>query len=46
VLTRVAFGGRRVAARVDETFEIPAESPSGKAEIHHIKVRLQPFIQR
>ena len=45
VLTRVAFGGRRVAARVDETFAIPAESPSGKAEIHHIKVRLQPFIQ-
>jgi hypothetical protein len=46
VLTKAAFGGRRVAARVNETFLIPAESPSGQAEIHHIKVRFQPFIQR
>jgi hypothetical protein len=46
VLTKAALGGRRVAARVDETFVIPAESPSGQAEIHHIKVRFHPFIQR
>jgi hypothetical protein len=46
VLTKAAFGGRRLGARVNETFAIPAESPSGKAEIHHIKVRFQPFIQR
>lgn len=46
VLTKVAVGGRRLAAHVDETFVIPAESASGKAEIHHIKVRFQPFIQR
>ncbi|WP_221046403.1 hypothetical protein [Mycobacterium senriense] len=46
VLTKVALGGRRLAAHVDETFVIPAESASGKAEIHHIKVRFQPFIQR
>ena len=46
VLTKAAFGRRRLAARVDETFVIPAESSSGKAEIHHIKVRFQPFIQR
>ncbi|MGB8390894.1 hypothetical protein [Mycobacterium sp.] len=46
VLTKAAFGGRRLAARVDETFVIPAESASGKAEIQHIKVRFQPFIQR
>lgn len=46
VLTRAAFGGRRVAARVDETFVIPAESSSGKAEIHHITARFRPFIQR
>ena len=46
VLTKAAFGGRRLAARVTETFVIPAESASGKAEIHHIKVRFQPFIQR
>jgi hypothetical protein len=46
VLTKAAFGRRRLAARVDETFLIPAESPSGKAEIHHIRVRFRPFIQR
>ncbi len=46
VLTKAALGGRRVAARVDETFVIPAESSSGQAEIHHIKVRFHPFIQR
>lgn len=46
VLTKAAFGGRRLAARVDETFVIPAESPSGQAEIQHIKVRFHPFIER
>lgn len=46
VLTKAAFGGRRLGARVDETFVIPAESSSGRAEIHHIKVRFAPFIQR
>ncbi len=46
VLTKAAFGGRRLAARVNETFVIPAEAASGKAEIHHINVRIQPFIHR
>lgn len=46
VLTKAALGGRRLAAHVTETFVIPAESASGKAEIHHIKVRFHPFIQR
>lgn len=46
VLTKAALGGRRLAAYVTETFVIPAESASGKAEIHHIKVRFHPFIQR
>jgi hypothetical protein len=46
VLTKAAVGGRRLAARVNETFVIPAESASGEAKIHHIKVRFQPFIQR
>jgi hypothetical protein len=46
VLTKAAFGRRRLAARVDETFVIPGESSSGQAEIHHIRVRFQPFIQR
>ena len=46
VLTKAGFGGRRLGARVNETFVIPAESASGKAEIHHIRVRFYPFIQR
>ena len=46
VLTKAAFAGRRVAAKVTETFVVPAESPSGRAEIHHIRVRFHPFIQR
>jgi hypothetical protein len=46
VLTKASLGGWRIAARVNETFAVPAESPSGQAQIHHIKIRLQPFIQR
>ncbi|OBJ55948.1 hypothetical protein [Mycobacterium sp. 1423905.2] len=46
VLTKPSIAGRRVVGRVTETFVIPAESPSGKAEIHHIKARFRPFIQR
>jgi hypothetical protein len=46
VSTIAALRGRRLAARVTETFVIPAESASGRAEIHHIKVRFQPIIQR
>ncbi len=46
VLTKAAFGGRRVAARVNETFVIPAQSPSGEATIHHIKAGFRPFILR
>jgi hypothetical protein len=42
VLTKTAIGGRRVAARVDETFVIPAADGT----IHHIRARLKPFIQR
>lgn len=40
VLTKAAVGGRRVAARVDETFLIPAAD----GLIHHIRVRFHPFI--
>ena len=46
VLTKAAFGGRRLGARVNEVFVIPAESPTGQAAIHHIKVRFRPFIRR
>ncbi|HZE14642.1 MAG TPA: hypothetical protein VE197_02440 [Mycobacterium sp.] len=46
VATKAAFAGRRIAARVDETFVIPADSPTGEAKIHHIKVRFRPSVQR
>lgn len=46
VLTKAAFAGRRVAGQIVETFVIPAESPSGKAEIQHIKARFKPYIHR
>ncbi|MBY0388720.1 MAG: hypothetical protein K2X56_11610 [Mycobacterium pseudokansasii] len=42
VLTKVSFGGRRIASRVDEIFVIPAED----GLIHHIRASLRPFIQR
>jgi hypothetical protein len=42
VLTKASFGARRMAARVDETFVIPA----GETTIRHIRVRFHPFIQR
>jgi hypothetical protein len=43
VLTKASFAGRRVAARVDETFVIPAGA-SGEAKIQHIRVQFHPFI--
>lgn len=46
VLTKAALAGWRVAAHVDETFLIPAESSSGTPEIHHIRAGFHPFIQR
>jgi hypothetical protein len=46
VLTKVSVAGRRAAAHVDETFLIPADSPSGEADIHHIRVRFHPFLHR
>jgi hypothetical protein len=42
VVTKVGFGGRRVAAHIDETFVIPADD----GKIHHIRARFRPFIQR
>jgi len=42
VLTKASLGGRRVAAQVDETFVIPVDD----GNIHHIRVRFHPFIQR
>jgi hypothetical protein len=45
VLTKASLGRRRVAARIDETFVIPAGA-GGEAKIQHIRVRFHPFIQR
>jgi hypothetical protein len=42
VVTKAALAGRRVVARVDETFLIPASD----GKIHHIRVRFHPQIQR
>lgn len=41
VLTKLSFAGKRMAARVDETFVIPASD----GLIHHITVKFHPFIK-
>lgn len=38
--TKPSFAGRRVGARVDETFVIPAED----GQIHHIRAIVRPFL--
>ena len=42
VVTKAALFGRRVVARVDETFVVPASD----GKIHHIRVRFHPGIRR
>lgn len=42
MVTKPSLAGRRVGVHIDETFVIPAED----GMIHHIRARLQPFIQR
>ncbi|MET0898599.1 MAG: hypothetical protein ABWY45_11875 [Mycobacterium sp.] len=42
--TKPALAGRRVGARIDETFLIPAVSDTGRAEIHHIRASIRPFV--
>jgi hypothetical protein len=42
VVTKVGMSGRRVSARVSETFLIPAED----GRIHHIRARLRPTVHR
>ncbi|MFA7509243.1 MAG: hypothetical protein WCZ29_02060 [Mycolicibacterium vanbaalenii] len=44
--TKPSLAGRRVGARIDETFLIPADDPSGRAQIHHIKASIRPFLTR
>ena len=41
IVTKAAFGGRRVVAPVNETFLIP-----GDGKIHHIRARFHPGLQR
>jgi hypothetical protein len=42
IVTKAALAGRRVVARVDDTFVIPASD----GKIHHIRVRFHPGIRR
>jgi hypothetical protein len=44
--TKPSLGGRSVGARIDETFLIPADDPSGRAQIHHINASIRPFLAR
>ncbi|MGQ9347691.1 hypothetical protein [Mycolicibacterium gilvum] len=44
--TKPALAGRSVGARIDETFLIPADDPSGRAQIHHINASIRPFLSR
>ncbi|MCV7055879.1 hypothetical protein [Mycolicibacterium gilvum] len=44
--TTPALAGRSVGARIDETFLIPADDPSGRAQIHHINASIRPFLSR
>jgi hypothetical protein len=44
--TKPTLAGRSVSARIDETFLIPADDPSGRALIHHIRADIRPFLTR
>ena len=42
--TKPKLAGRSVGAHIDETFTIPADDPSGRAQIHHIRADIRPFL--
>jgi hypothetical protein len=42
IITKPSLAGRRVCARVDETFVIPADDGC----IHHIRASIRPFVKR
>ena len=44
LVTKPGFAGRRVGARIDETFLIPASGKEGRAEILHIRADIRPFL--
>ena len=43
--TKPTLAGRRVGARIDETFIIRADT-TGRAEIHRIRAGIRPFLTR
>ena len=44
LVTTPRLAGRRVGARVDETFLIRATGTAGRPEIHHIRAGIRPFL--
>lgn len=44
--TKPTLAGRRVGAHIDEMFLIPADDPSGQAQIHRIRASIRPFLTR
>jgi hypothetical protein len=46
LVTKPSLAGRRVGAHIDETFLIPADSASGKAQIQRIRAGIRPFLTR
>ncbi len=44
--TKPTLAGRRVGAHIDEKFLIPAGDPTGRAQIHHIRADIRPFLTR
>jgi hypothetical protein len=44
LVTKPSLAGRRVGAHIDETFLIPADSASGKAQIQRIRAGIRPFL--
>lgn len=42
--TKPSIAGRKVGARIDEVFLIPASGEA--AQIHHIRAKVRPFITR
>ncbi len=46
LVTKPSLAGRRVGAHIDETFTIPVDDPSGRAQIHRIVASIRPFLTR
>lgn len=46
LVTRPKIAGRRVGARIDETFVIPATGAAERPEIHQIRAGITPFLTK